>query len=519
MTGWARPSSSPRTSATPSSSSSDSTSNTPSTPGHFARVITHGMSYAQSLIDDFSIPDKAPHIAISVDMLDTGIDVPEVVNLVFFKLVRSKTKFWQMIGRGTRLRPDLFGPGQDKQNFYVFDFCGNLEYFSQDLPTTEGSLQKSLSQRIFTARIDLIEALDEHGAAALGNPEKETEGLRTATAGILRERVAGMTLDNFQVRPHRKAVELLAADDAWQHPLSEEAVDAAHSVSGLPSAGAAKENEDAKRFDLLILRRQLAQIEGDLGLADRIREQVQLICGGLLTKLSIPAVAQQKVVLDAAAGDEWWIDVTLEMLELLRIRVRDLVQFLDKTQTAPIYTDFEDLLDSPVELGLTGAQPGVDLARFRAKAEAYLTLHLTNTALERLRRNKQITAADIDSLAEMLVASGAGATVDVAWVAEKAGGLGLFVRSLVGLEREAAVDAFAAFLDGSLFNVDQIRFVNLIVDELTKNGIMEPGRLFESPYTDHAPTGPDDVFQETEVAALVTTLHQIRHTAVLEAIA
>ena len=119
-------------------------------PGHHPQL-----SYAQSLIDDFSTTDKAPHIAISVDMLDTGIDVPEVVNLVFFKLVRSKTKFWQMIGRGTRLRPDLFGPGQTRQNFYVFDFCGNLEFFSQDLPGSEGSLQKSLNQRLFETRLGL----------------------------------------------------------------------------------------------------------------------------------------------------------------------------------------------------------------------------------------------------------------------------------------------------------------------------------------------------------------------------
>ena len=123
--------------------------------GHFARVITHRTTYAQSLIDDFSIKEKAPHIAISVDMLDTGIDVPEVVNLVFFKMVRSKTKFWQMIGRGTRLCPDLFGPGEDKRDFFVFDFCGNLEYFSQDLPGSEGSLQKSLAQRLFEARLGL----------------------------------------------------------------------------------------------------------------------------------------------------------------------------------------------------------------------------------------------------------------------------------------------------------------------------------------------------------------------------
>src|SRR5699024_11191938 len=129
--------------------------------GHFARVITHGTPYAQSLIDDFSTKDKAPHMAISVDMLDTGIDIPEVVNLVFFKMVRSKSKFWQMIGRGTRLCPDLYGPGKDKQDFLVFDFCGNLEYFSQDLPGSEGSAQKSLTQRIVEARVGLVRALGD----------------------------------------------------------------------------------------------------------------------------------------------------------------------------------------------------------------------------------------------------------------------------------------------------------------------------------------------------------------------
>src|SRR6266851_1893380 len=133
--------------------------------GAFARLITTKVEYAQSLIDAFSIKDKPPHLALSVDMLDTGIDVPEVVNLVFFKLVRSKTKFWQMVGRGTRLCPDLFGPGKDKAFFYLFDYCQNLEFFSQKMPTTEGALAASLGKRLFLARLDLIGTLDRkpHG--------------------------------------------------------------------------------------------------------------------------------------------------------------------------------------------------------------------------------------------------------------------------------------------------------------------------------------------------------------------
>jgi len=126
--------------------------NYPHYKGQFARVVTYKTEYAQSLIDDFSAKDKAPHIAISVDMLDTGIDVPEVVNLVFFKVIRSKTKFWQMVGRGTRLCPDLYGPGQHQHFFNVFDYCQNLEFFSQNPDHSDGAVSEPLSKRLFKAR-------------------------------------------------------------------------------------------------------------------------------------------------------------------------------------------------------------------------------------------------------------------------------------------------------------------------------------------------------------------------------
>src|SRR5262245_49022757 len=203
--------------------------NYPHLKGAFARVITFKTEYAQSLIDDFSNKDKAPHIAISVDMLDTGIDIPEVVNLVFFKLVRSKTKFWQMLGRGTRLCPDLFGPGQDKENFFVFDYCQNLEYFSQSIPATEGSLTESLAKRLFNARLELIGELDKkvvvergqdgggHSGETVdtfGSGSNERE-VRQATAELLRTEVAAINVNNFVVRPKRRFVEKYASTDAW----------------------------------------------------------------------------------------------------------------------------------------------------------------------------------------------------------------------------------------------------------------------------------------------------------------
>lgn len=491
--------------------------------GEMARVITYATEYAQSLIDDFSDPDKAPHIAISVDMLDTGIDVPEVVNLVFFKPVRSKTKFWQMIGRGTRLRPDLFGPGEDKANFFLFDFCGNLEFFSQPGATSEGSLQKSLGQRLFETRLGLIAALDAEGHHT---PSEDTEqqdgtrtlhGLRTDTARLLHDTVSGMNLDNFVVRPERQWVETYREWDPWAKLTKDTAADVANHLARLPSA-VRDDDEHAKRFDLLMLRRQLAQLEGDQQLAERIREQVQQIAAVLLGQTAIPSVAAQQDLLDEVAGDEWWFDVTLPLLELARRRLRGLVQFIDKPGQKFVYTDFEDTIgdQKPVELPWVAA--GTNWARFKAKARAYLQEHDNNAALRRLKGNLQLYATDMSDLEELLLASGAGSEDDIKRAEEQSQGLGLFIRSLVGLDRQAAAQAFNRYLVDTAYTADQIEFVNLIVNELTANGVMEPSRLYESPFTDRAPQGPDLMFRDEDVDVIIETLREVRDHAVPETV-
>jgi type I restriction enzyme R subunit len=477
--------------------------------GHHARVITSGVPYAQTLLDDFTDPDKAPHIAISVDMLDTGIDVPEIVNLVFFKTVHAKTKFWQMIGRGTRLRPDLFGPGQDKVDFLVFDFCGNLEFFSQNPDTHEGSAQKSLSQRIVETRVALLRALTSSPTRT--ELDRDTDAFRAGVADALHAFVAGMTTENVLVRPHRQAVERLSDRPVWDS-LSPTDVDQALSVAGLPSSATTGDDEEAKRFDLVVLRRQLAQLDGDLAPAERCRETVQAIAVALLGKTSIPPVAAQARLLEELAGDDWWVDVTLPMLEVARLRIRGLVQFVERTRRNPVYTDFVDQLREATEVVLPGTTPGMNLERFRVKSQAYLRAHEDHVALQKLRRNRQLTAADLDALGEMLVEAGGTASV-IEDAARKAGGLGLFVRSLVGLDRSAAMEAFAAFLDEDTYTADQIRFVTLIIDELTANGSMQPSRLYESPFTDRAPTGPDYVYPERDIEVIVDTLRHITRTA------
>lgn len=469
--------------------------------GNFARVITYRTEYAQSLIDDFSVPDKAPHIAISVDMLDTGVDIPEVVNLVFFKMVRSKSKFWQMLGRGTRLRPDLYGPGRDKEDFFVFDFCGNLEYFNQDLPGKEGTLQKSLTQRLFETRMGLTLALDRTGADAR---------LRESTADWLHEFVAGMNPDNFLVRRHLQHVETWRERENWEHLTPEDSNEILEHLAGLPSS-ANDPDIDAKHFDLLVLRRQLAQVENDFGTAERMRETIQAIAEALLPKKNIPSVAEHLELLDSVAGDEWWVDVTLPLLEVMRLRLRGLIQFVEKTRRSPVYTDFEDILDDPtqVEIVRVGTS-GMNWERFRDKTAAYLKQHDDKIVLQRLKRNKQLTEEDLEELGNMIIESGGNQPIDLAWVEEKAGSLGVFVRSLVGLDRAAATEAFAEYLDQSRFSVTQARFVHMIIEELTANGIMEPARLYESPYTD---IGHVDIMFPDEYVGIVEVLREVKSNA------
>ena len=497
--------------------------NYPHFKGEFARVITFKTEYAQSLIDGFSNKDKPPHVALSVDMLDTGIDVPEVVNLVFFKLVRSKTKFWQMLGRGTRLCPNLFGPGHHKQFFYLFDYCQNLEYFSQNPETTDGALGASLGRRLFTARLELIGELDKtpeseasqmlvnEQAAAYGDPRSGAQ-VRHSIGEILHGEVAAMNLDNFVVRPRRRIVEKYAKPEAWTVLSAEALSELAHEVAGLPSEREA-EAEEAKRFDLLLLNLQLARLRAEPGF-ERLREQVRAIAGLLEEKSAIPMVRDQMALIHDVQTDEWWQDVTVPMLEIVRRHLRDLVKFIDKRQRKPIYTDFEDEMGGETRVVLPGFGAGADDAKFRAKAQAFLRAHQDHIAIHKLRSNKALTAADLIELERMLVESGIGAADEIDRAKTESQGLGLFVRSLVGMDREAAKNALSGFLNGKTWSASQIEFVNLIVNHLTEHGVMAAARLYESPFTDLTPHGPDGLFSTAQVDALLAAIAAVRATAV-----
>ena len=454
-------------------------------------------------------------------MLDTGIDVPEILNLVFFKLVRSKTKFWQMVGRGTRLCQDLFGPGQHKAFFYLFDYCQNLEYFSQDIPATEGMVGASLGKRLFNARLELLVALDSASHEELVTAVKEAlatyggpsikEDMRRSVAELLQREVAAMNLDNFVVRPHRRLVEKYAKPEAWVVLANEALAELSHEVAGLP-AELDPENEETKRFDLLALSLQLALLRAEPGFT-RLRDRVKEIAGLLEEKIAIPMVREQMAFIQDIQNDEWWQDVTVPMLEAMRRRLRGLVQFIDKRQRKPVYTDFEDLMGNEIGITLPGFVVGTDQAKFVAKARAFLRQHLDHVTVAKLRMNKPLTASDLAELEQLLRKSGTGEPDTIRQAAQEAKGLGLFVRSLVGMDRSAAKESLAGFIKGKTFTANHLEFVNLVVDHLTEHGVIEPARLYESPFTDIAPYGPDGLFKAAEIDELLHVLDGVRATA------
>jgi len=464
----------------------------------FARVITNKTNYAQSLIDDFGHPAKVPHIAISVDMLDTGIDVPECVNLVFFKVVRSRTKFWQMIGRGTRLCPDLFGPDDHKAKFRVFDYCMNLEYFESDMAGAEGGLAPSLTERLWHTRIDIL-----HSFSRAGIYPDERNDLET----LLRVEVESMNRDNFLVRPHLENVNRYREPDPWKTISPTELADL-RTLGELPRE-LDPEHEDAKRFDLLVLGAQLGVLDDTE--YSRQQTRIQTIAALLQEKDNIPQVAAEMELILDIQSDEWWEDVTYQMLEKARNRLRMLITLLDKTQRPVIYGDFEDEIGPAT---IVDVVPGADsFEQFRKKAEHFLKQNLGEAAVAKIRSAEPITSEDINDLQRLLVAADIGDDATFEAASQRAGSFGLFIRSIVGLERAAAKAAFETFLAERTYTATQIDFVNLVIDELTRTGVLEVGRLYDDPYTGLAPEGPEALFTETEIDELIRSIESLVNAA------
>jgi len=477
--------------------------------GHFARIIDNYAKYPQSLIDDFSQKEKAPHIAISVDMLDTGIDVPEVANLAFFKPVYSRIKFWQMIGRGTRLCPTLFGPEEDKQDFRVFDFCFNFDFFRENPKGIEAGGAVPLGTRLFRARVQLLGYLQQ--AHELDPESALGEGLTNCLHG----EVAAMNRENFIVRLRLKSVEKFQNREVWANLNEADRELLQQEVAGLPSE---LENDDieSRLFDLTALRMQLALAESDVAALERSRQKVMEIAGLLEEKATIPAVKAQLGYLEALQETGFWEGLTMAQLEEMRLRLRDLVPFLDKKKRTIVYTDFKDEVlgvreEEPVYMPkMTGAQ-------YEKKVRDYLRNHLDHLVIHRLRANLPLTETDLKGLEQTLVEIGNGeGPVLLSNLLERSGAPSLpwFVRSLVGMDRSAAHNAFSQFLGDRSLTGPQIRFVEMIIDQLTARGVMETSALYEPPFSNLHAGGPDGLFagRDNVIEGIFSAL-EVAHTA------
>jgi type I restriction enzyme R subunit len=479
--------------------------NYPYLKGKFARVIDFKTEYAQSLIDDFSENNKFPQIAISVDMLDTGIDVPEVVNLVFFKVVRSKTKFWQMIGRGTRLCPDLFGIGQPKTHFNVFDYCQNFEFFNQNPEFTDGSSSVSLSQRLFEIRVDLLERFSNSKAQA-----ERVQDLKDEISVHLKSEVNGMNIHNFVVRPRRELVEKYQKDDVWSCLGIDEYNELKEHLSDLPSAFK-DDDTAAKQFDLLVFKCLLALLNGEkafLGYKNKI-----IAAAAALEELeNVPMVAEQMPLILDIQTDEFWTDITPSMLNTVRKCLRALMKLADGRKRLLVYTNFEDELGEHEEVELNIVTVGTDMERFKAKVRHFLKDHIDHITIQKIRLNQPLTAQDIAEIEAMFIEAGVATTEDIAKL-KKETQIGVFIRSLVGLDREAAKEIFAEFQKDRNLTGDQIEFLDMVINYLTERGVMEPKLLYESPFTDVNDLGVEGVFESAQVLQLINILEETRDRA------
>ncbi|MFM7732465.1 MAG: DEAD/DEAH box helicase family protein, partial [Cyanobium sp.] len=489
--------------------------NYPQFAGKTAKVIDHQVSYAQHLIEQFEDPTSELRIAISVDMLDTGIDVPAIVYLMIFKPVRSRTKFFQMVGRGTRLCPDLFGPGHDKQCFWIFDCCQNFEYFLGGGGTAAPAAPETLPTRLFRARLALIATLDQQSQQAPLRCGTAELAYRQELAEILRGHVAACPADNFQVRPHLELVERFQRPESWQQLSADDHALLASTLAPLPSAQAQQEGDTdatARRFDLLLYQMQLAWLRGDSRFAS-LQAALLTLATALEEQHLNPIVAKELDLIQDLLKEEWWQDLSLAQLEEVRRRLRALVGMIEPKSQAPLYTNFTDELGERTELDPTALLTPDAFRQFRLRARAFLLKHEDHLTMQRLRRNQPLTPTDLQELESFLISHGIGDAQVIARAAEEANGLGLFIRSLVGLERSTAKALFAHFLTEGTHSATQIRFINEIINELTSRGVMDPARLYDPPFSDLAPTGPEDLFSAQEIDNLCDLLLAISERA------
>ncbi|MCD8354616.1 MAG: DEAD/DEAH box helicase family protein [Clostridiales bacterium] len=440
----------------------------PNLPG-YAAVIDNYTTYAQSAIDEFSDPKKLPQIAISVDMLDTGIDIPEVLNLVFFKKVMSKAKFWQMIGRGTRLCPGLLD-GADKNTFYIFDVCGNFDFFRMG-NGLETPNQIPVQGAIFSLKGQIVYKLQE-----LEYQTEELTAFREALVEDMAGKVRELNKESFAVRQHLKYVERYADANNYAALTYEDTLLLREELALLVAPD--EDDPKAVRFDALLYGIELAYLAGKK--YTRARSDLLKRVRGVARVANIPEVKAQSGLIDQILHTNYLDNAGVNEFEHIRESLRDLMKYIPVTK-AQYTTHFTDEILS-VDWH-EGELENDDLKNYKAKAAFYVRQHQDEAVIAKLKSNVPLNHEDVDAL-EHILWSEVGSREDYE-AALGAKPLGEFVREIVGLDMNAAKEAFAAYLDETRLDSRQIYFVNQIVEYIVHNGVMKDlSVLQEAPFTD-----------------------------------
>lgn len=435
----------------------------------YAKVIDNYMTYAQSAIDEFSDAKKKPQIAISVDMLDTGIDVPEVLNLVFFKKVMSKAKFWQMIGRGTRLCPGLID-GADKSQFYIFDFCGNFEFFRINKGKPSSNVM-ALQSAIFALKAQIAYKLQD-----LAYQQPELIAFRKTLVDDMVDKVRELNRENFAVRQHLKFVEQYSDPDNYASLTYEDTLIMAEEPA--PLLVPDPDDPKAIRFDALLYGIELAYLAGKK--YNRARHDLLKKVEAIAGVANIPEIMAQSELINQILHTDYVENAGINEFENIRESLRDLIKYIP-TSRITYDTNFDDEV-----LSMDWKESELendDLKNYKAKAEYYVRQHQDHLVIAKLKGNIPLTSKDVEDL-EQILWSEIGTKQD--YEAEYGSKpLGEFVREIVGLDMNAAKAAFAEYLDETSLDSRQIYFVNQIIEYIVHNGMMKDlSVLQETPFTD-----------------------------------
>lgn len=428
----------------------------------FCVLIDNQVKYGQTIIDRFSTPDKMPQIAVSVDMLDTGIDVPEVVNLVFFKKIRSKIKFWQMVGRGTRLCPNVSGDGEDKKDFYLFDWLGNIEYFAY-MAEKEPEPRQSLSSRLFTVKTELVATLQEP-------VHQDKPGVKEITQNIkdsLAEQVQALGDEQIGVRKNWELVDRFRKQETWNYLSAIDSADLTRFVA--PMVNTEVRDIAALKFDLLMYLQMIALVQEGARPATKAQRKVVAIAQALLQKTNIPEVAAKRDLLVALTNIDTLRNADLARLQEIQTQIRDIVHYLAGERQQIFVLNIEDVLNQSQEE--EGPQP---VASYYQRIMDWLQENRNLPVLQKLRNIEPLTHADIIQL-ETICWRDLGTREEYQEYVRSCrmicgDQVAIFIRSLFGIDRIKAYQRYSDFLTTTALNPAQEQYLNAIVEYVSRNG-------------------------------------------------